>query len=86
MKAHERVKSLLPKQSEVTKYNYMNNGEITLTVNFFSKGDSAIYLDRLLNAPFVKEAQLVNITVNEETLTYDSTFELKLKTLVGVDQ
>ena len=45
-----------------------------------------MYLDRLLNAPFVNEAQLMNITVNEETLTYDATFELKLKTLVGVDQ
>ena len=57
-----------------------------MTVNFFSKGDSAIYLDRLLNAPFVHEAQLVSITVDEETFTYDSTYELKLDTLVGVDQ
>ena len=58
-----------------------------MTVNFFSKGDSAIYLDRLLNAPLFNEAQLVSITaVDEETFTYDSTYELKLDTLVGVDQ
>ena len=83
---HERVISLLPKQSEVTEYHYMDNGELTLTVNFYSKGDSAIYLDRLLTASYVNEAQLVNITVNEETFRYDATYELKLNTLVGVDQ
>ena len=57
-----------------------------MTVNFFSKGDSAIYLDRLLNTPFVHEAQLISIAMDEETFTYDSTYELKLDTLVGVDQ
>ena len=50
-----------------------------MTVNFFSKGDSAIYLDRLLNVPFVHEAQLISIAVDEETFTYDSTYELKAR-------
>ena len=83
---HERLKSLLPKKAEVTDYTYSNNGEVTMTVNFFSKGASALYLDALLNAPYVNEAQLVNITVDEETFTYDSTYELKVDTLVGALQ
>ena len=37
-------------------------------------------------SPFVHEAQLISIAMDEETFTYDSTFELKLDTLVGVDQ
>ncbi|WP_338470406.1 hypothetical protein R4Z10_16610 [Niallia sp. XMNu-256] len=85
-KFHERVKSILPEKSDVTAYTYNNNGDLSMTVNFYSKGDSAIYLDRLLNAPFVNEVKLTSITVDGESLTYDSTFELKVKTLVGVDQ
>ena len=76
----------MPEKAEVTAYTYQNSGELTMTVNFFSKGDSAIYLDRLLSVPFVHEAQLISIAVDEETFRYDSTYELKLDTLVGVDQ
>ena len=57
-----------------------------MSVNFFSKGDSAIYLDRLLSVPFVHEAQLISIAMDEETFRYDSTYELKLDTLVGVNR
>ena len=83
---HDGLKTRLPEKAEVTAYTYLNSGELTMTVNFFSKGDSAIYLDRLLSVPFVHEAQLISIAVDEETFTYDSTYELKLDTLVGVDQ
>ena len=76
----------MPEKAEITAYTYQNSGELTMTVNFFSKGDSATYLDRLLNTPFVHEAQLIGITMDEETFRYDSTYELKLNTLVGVDQ
>ncbi|WP_428909279.1 hypothetical protein [Niallia sp. Krafla_26] len=82
----ERVKSFLPEKAKLTNYTYTNNGEISMTVNFFSKGDSAVYLNALLHAPFVNEAQLTSITIDEESLTYDATFELKVKTLVGVEQ
>ena len=83
---HDGLKTRLPEKAEVTAYTYLNSGELTMTVNFFSKGDSAIYLDRLLSVPFVHEAQLVSIAVDEETFRYDSTYELKLDTLVGADQ
>jgi hypothetical protein len=83
---HDGLKTRLPEKAEVTAYTYLNSGELTMTVNFFSKGDSAIYLDRLLNVPFVHEAQLISIAIDEETFRYDSTYELKLDTLVGVDQ
>ena len=36
-----------------------------MNVNFFSKGDSAIYLDRLLNVPFVQDAELISIAVDK---------------------
>ena len=55
---HDGLKTRLPEKAEVTAYTYLNSGELTMTVNFFSKGDSAIYLDRLLSVPFVHEAQL----------------------------
>ena len=83
---HDGLKTRLPEKAEVTAYTYLNSGELTMTVNFFSKGDSAIYLDRLLSVPFVHEAQLISIAVDEETFRYDSTYELKLDTLVGADQ
>ena len=85
-KTHNVLKSRLPEKAEVTVYTYQNSGELTMNVNFFSKGDSAIYLDRLLNVPFVHEAELISIAVDEETFRYDSTYELKLDTLVGVDR
>lgn len=85
-KTHDVLKTRLPEKAEITAFTYQNSGELTMMVNFFSKGDSAIYLDSLLNTPFVREAQLISITMDEETFTYDSTYELKLNTLVGVDQ
>ena len=60
---HDGLKTRLPEKAEVTAYTYQNSGELTMTVNFFSKGDSAIYLDRLLNVPFVHEAQLISIAM-----------------------
>jgi hypothetical protein len=83
---HDGLKTRLPEKAEVTAYTYLNSGELTMTVNFFSKGDSALYLDRLLSVPFVHEAQLISIAMDEETFRYDSTYELKLDTLVGIEQ
>ena len=85
-KMHDVLKTRLPEKAEITAFTFQNSGELTMSVNFFSKGDSAIYLDSLINTPFVREAQLISIAMDEETFRYDSTYELKLDTLVGVEQ
>ena len=82
----ERVYSLLPDKAEVMTYTYSNNGELTMTISFYSKGDSALFLHRLLEAHFVDKAEVESITADDEKLTYESTFQIKLHTIVGVEK
>jgi hypothetical protein len=79
----KRVHFLLPGKAEIMASTYSNNGELTMTISFYSKGDSAIFLHRLLNAPFVDSAEVESITIDDEKLTYESIFQIKLDTLVG---
>ena len=51
-KTHDVLKTRLPEKAEITAYTYQNSGELTMTVNFFSKGDSAIYLDSFIKYTF----------------------------------
>ncbi len=79
----ERVQRLLPDRAEVISYIYLNNGDLTLTVTVYSKGDAAVFLHRLLDADFVERAELESITADNEDLRYDAVFQLKLHTLAG---
>jgi len=74
----ERVYRLLPDKAEVMTYTYSNNGELTMTISFYSKGDSALFLHRLLAAHFVDTAEVESITADDEELTYESTFQITL--------
>ena len=82
----ERVYRLLPDKAEVMTYTYSNSGELTMTISFYSKGDSALFLHRLLAAHFVDTAEVESITADDEELTYESTFRMKLHTLVGAEK
>ncbi|WP_102274401.1 hypothetical protein [Cytobacillus massiliigabonensis] len=79
----DRINQLLPDQAKVNAYTYLNTGELTVTVTFNSKGDSAIFLHRLLNANFVEHAQVDSIIADEEEIAYETLFQIKLNTLVG---
>ena len=57
-----------------------------MTISFYSKGDSALFLHRLLAAHFVDTAEVESITADDEELTYESTFQMKLHTLVGAEK
>ena len=57
-----------------------------MTISFYSKGDSALFLHRLLAAHFVDTAEVESITADDEDLTYESIFQMKLHTLVGVEK
>jgi hypothetical protein len=77
------VYRILPEDANVDNYSYSNNGELNVTVTFASKGDAAIYLNRLLEAKFVDTAVVHSINTDSEEISYTSQFEIKLKTLVG---
>ncbi|MCM3568389.1 hypothetical protein [Neobacillus mesonae] len=79
----DSLKRLLPVQADVVSYSYSNEGDLTVTVNFYSKGDSAVYLHRLLQANFVQKAEMVSITANDKDLTYNAVYQMKLNTLAG---
>lgn len=79
----DRVNRLLPDLAEVNAFTYINTGELTFTVTFKSKGDSAIFLHRLLNASFVEQAQVESIIADEEEIAYKSLYQITLNTLVG---
>ncbi|GLB58377.1 PilN domain-containing protein [Cytobacillus sp. NCCP-133] len=74
---------LLPENAKVASFSYLNTGEASLTIKFYSKGDSAIFLHDLLNAEFIEDAKLISISANDKELIYESDFELKLKILKG---
>lgn len=79
----DKVYQLLPNESQIDSYSYTNSGDLDLTITFASKGDAAIYLNRLLAAGFVESAIVTNITSNTEEIIYTSQFQIKLKTIVG---
>ncbi|WP_078430216.1 hypothetical protein [Alkalihalobacterium alkalinitrilicum] len=79
----ERVYMLLPEKAEVNNYSFVNSGELSMQITFQSKGDAAIYLNRLLNADLVSSAEVQTISTNDQDLVYQSQFTLMLHTLVG---
>ena len=84
---HENIVSLLPTRAEINAYTYANNGDLLTTISFYSKGDSAIFLNRVLNSDFVEDAEVEMITAEaEEGLTYQSMFNIKLDTVVGEEE
>lgn len=84
---HEDIVHLLPAKAEIDAYTYANNGDLLTTISFYSKGDSAIFLNRVLNADFVEDAEVELITAEaEEELTYQSMFNIKLDTVVGEEE
>ena len=83
---HESVFLLLPDQAKVMTYNYANNGDLSMTISFYSKGDSALFLHRLLGAKTVDTAEVESITADDETFTYQSTFKIKLHSIVGAKE
>lgn len=78
-----KIEFLLPVKAEVNAYTYSNNGELLTTISFSSKGDSAIFLNRLLNAEFVEQAEVETIVTEEGELNYRAMFNVKLDTVVG---
>jgi hypothetical protein len=82
----KKVEFLLPVKAKVNSYTYSNNGELLTTISFYSKGDSAIFLNRLLNADFVEQAELEIIAAEEGELTYQAMFNVKLNTVVGEEE
>lgn len=83
---HETIVKLLPDQAKVIGYTYLNNGELTLTATFYSKGDSALFLHRLYSCELVEKAELESITADDEDVLYESIFHLKLNTLAGEEK
>ncbi|MFV8828751.1 hypothetical protein [Alkalihalobacterium sp. APHAB7] len=79
----ERVYMLLPDRAEVNSYSFLNNGDLSMQITFQSKGDAAIYLNRLLQAEIVTSAEVQTISISNEDLLYQSQFTLKLDTIVG---
>lgn len=84
---HEDIVRLLPTNAEIDAYTYSNNGDLLTTISFYSKGDSAVFLHRILNAEFVERAEVEMIAAeDEEELTYQSMFYIKLDTVVGEEE
>ncbi|MCL7748099.1 hypothetical protein [Halalkalibacter alkaliphilus] len=81
----DRIYFLLPHGATVDYYMYTNNGDLQLTVTTFSKGDSAVFLNRLFGEEIVSGAELDSITVigEDSNLAYTSQFTISLQTLVG---
>ncbi|WP_077214133.1 hypothetical protein [Bacillus dakarensis] len=77
------VYKLLPASAEVNTYTYSNNGDLFMTVTFDSKGDSALFLHRLLQAEFVIGAVLESISAEEEEVAYEAQYTIKLNTIAG---
>lgn len=77
------VYHLLPEEAIIDSYAFTNSGELDVTVTFHSKGDAAIYLHRLLQAEFVKNAVITTINSDTEEILYTSQFQIELKTIVG---
>lgn len=80
---YEEIVHLLPNNAEVTSYAYINNGDLTITINFASVDDAALFLHQLLNADFIENAEMESISTNTGNPTYKSIFHLKLNTLAG---
>jgi len=74
---------LLPENANVESYAYTNSGDLNVAITFPSKGDAAIYLNRLLQAEFVETAFVTTINSDTEEISYTSQYVVKLKTLVG---
>lgn len=83
---HEAIVKLLPEQANVIGYTYLNDGELTLTATFNSKGDSALFLHRLYSCELVEKAELESITADDEDVLYESIFHIKLNTLAGEEK
>ncbi|MCT8137497.1 hypothetical protein H1D32_06920 [Anaerobacillus sp. CMMVII] len=77
------VYQLLPDNANVESYVFTIDGDLLVTVTFHSKGDTAIYLHRLLQADFVTSALVTSIKSDIEDASYTSLFEVKLKTMEG---
>lgn len=82
----ENVFNLLPDTAKVNTYTYSNNGDLLMSVTFASKGDSALFLHRLLQAEFVNGAQVETILAEEEEIAYQAQFTIVLNTLVGDEE
>jgi hypothetical protein len=78
-----KLEFLLPVKAKVNAYTYSNSGELLTTIAFYSKGDAAIFLNRLLNADFVEQAEVEIIAAEEGELTYQAMFNVKLNSVVG---
>lgn len=83
---HSNILRLLPEGAQLNGYSYINNGDLLMTITFFSKGDSAIYLHQLLSADFVDHAEVQVISTDSEDLMYESVFQIKLNTIVGEEE
>ncbi|WP_216828810.1 PilN domain-containing protein [Alkalihalobacterium elongatum] len=79
----EQMYMLLPDKAEVTNYSFINNGDLSMQVTFQSKGDAAVYLNRLINSNLVSNAQVESISTSDDDFLYQSQYTLKLNTLVG---
>ncbi|WP_209121982.1 hypothetical protein [Alkalihalobacillus sp. BA299] len=83
MDLKKRVYMLLPEKAVVTNYSYINNGDLSMQITFYSKGDAAVYLNRLLNIDWVASAEVRSISTSGQDFLYQAQFALKLNTLVG---
>ncbi|ARK31601.1 hypothetical protein [Halalkalibacter krulwichiae] len=80
----DRIYFHLPEGTEVTRYSYENNGDLTVQVTSVSKGDAAVFLNHLLNEREISGAEVTTIELQSESgIIYQSDFTLKLKTLAG---
>lgn len=78
----ESLKKMLPDKATVISYSYLNSGELMITIDFASKGDSALFLHQLLRADFVKTALIESISVSENGQA-NTVFHVKLDTFEG---
>lgn len=74
----------LPENVSVQRYDYNNQGDLILQITSTSKGDAAVYLNRLLHEREVSRAEVNTIALqSEDGVMYQSNYTLKLKTLAG---
>jgi len=58
----DRLTHLLPQNTSIIALDYEDNGNITIDVRFQTLNQVSDYLDRLVQAPDISQAQLINIT------------------------
>lgn len=68
------IENQLPQESRIDFLSFKLDGEVELEGTFKSKGDIAAFLENLLNANYMIDAQVINISLDEENQRNEGTY------------